>query len=150
MTVNGHLGTNGQHAQKHVEVALKRKAEQNRWKNNMAAFALGTQQKLNPAARRSAQVKLDDSFYRIIIISFFLCIVRLCFQPLFLSFNLVDCSWSSWQAWSACTKTCGGGTKTKIRTKSVAENSYGSCSGSSTEKVACEEDVCPSKLSIIL
>ena len=66
LTVYGHLGTNGQHVQKHVVVALKRKAEQNQWKNNMAAFALGTQQKLNPAARRSALVKFDDPSYHII------------------------------------------------------------------------------------
>ena len=70
LTVYGHLGTNGLHVQKHVEVALKRKVEQNRWKKIMAAFVLETQQKLNPAARRSALVKFDDSSYRIIIASF--------------------------------------------------------------------------------
>ena len=75
LTVNGHLGTNGLHVQKHVEVALKQKAEQNRWKKIMAAFALGTQQKLKLAARRSALVKFNHSSYP--MITFF--ISRLCF-----------------------------------------------------------------------
>ena len=62
--------------------------------------------------------------------------------------HLVDCQWDSWEPYSACSKTCGGGTKTKSRTKSVVENSSGSCSGSSTYTKACNAEECPSKSSV--
>ena len=55
---------------------------------------------------------------------------------------LVDCEWNDWQAWSDCSATCGDGTKMKNRSKSVVENSSGTCSGSPTETANCNMQEC--------
>ena len=48
-----------------------------------------------------------------------------------LSEILADCKWGPWDAWSFCTKTCGGGSRTKSR-KIVQIAVYGGnqCNGS--------------------
>ena len=55
----------------------------------------------------------------------------------------VDCIWGTWESWSPCTKTCGGGTRTKNRTKSITEAYGGTCFGNWTETQACNEQNCP-------
>ena len=53
------------------------------------------------------------------------------------------CVWDQWGRWTACTATCGGGTKTKTRAvKKPAENGGPACSGGDTETAACGEDPC--------
>ena len=57
--------------------------------------------------------------------------------------NPVDGYWHDWEEFSACTKTCGGGTKTRTRTCSPPKNGGNDCEGSSTETVACNTHNCP-------
>ena len=56
---------------------------------------------------------------------------------------LVDCTWAAWNSWSACNQPCGGGTRTKSRTKSVAEAYGGTCSGALTDTEVCNSQECP-------
>ena len=56
--------------------------------------------------------------------------------------HVVDCSWAPWQSWNACTKTCGSGTRTKVRTKSVTEANGGTCSGALSDTEACNTQEC--------
>ena len=58
----------------------------------------------------------------------------------------VDCTWTSWKSWSACTKSCGGGTRMKSRIKSVTETYGGTCKGNATEIQVCNEQKCPGKI----
>ena len=45
---------------------------------------------------------------------------------------LVDCQWSAWSRWSACSVTCGNGTKEKSRqVLTSAKNGGDSCRGPS-------------------
>ena len=55
----------------------------------------------------------------------------------------VDCTWAPWKSWSICTKSCGGGTRTKNRTKLVIEAYGGTCLGNRTETQVCNEQKCP-------
>ena len=59
-------------------------------------------------------------------------------------YYLVNCEWGSWEI-SLCSKSCGGGKKTKIRSKTVTEKYNGKCEGSSREEEACNEQHCPGK-----
>ena len=57
---------------------------------------------------------------------------------------LVDCVWGAYDAWSTCSKTCGGGVQ--IRTRKVdthAENGGAACTGLSSEQQECSTDACP-------
>lgn len=54
----------------------------------------------------------------------------------------VNCQWSSWNSGS-CSKTCGGGSITKIRTKTVQEANGGSCQGQSSRIENCNSNLCP-------
>ena len=60
---------------------------------------------------------------------------------------IVDCTWNSWGAWSACDKTCGGGIRTKERTKKVEEAHGGDCPGKGTEEQNCSQQKCPGNIS---
>ena len=52
--------------------------------------------------------------------------------------------WGSWDVGS-CSKSCGGGKKTKTRRKTVTEKYNGKCEGSSNLEENCNEQHCPSK-----
>ena len=60
----------------------------------------------------------------------------------------VDCVWSPWSKWSACSKSCGGGKRTKTRQKLIKEKNGGSCSGQSKSTVTCNKQNCPGKFLI--
>ena len=57
-----------------------------------------------------------------------------------------DCKWGPWDAWSLCTKTCGGGSRTKSR-KVVQIAVYGGnqCNESNIETETCNEQICPGR-----
>ncbi|KAL4224566.1 Adamtsl1p [Mactra antiquata] len=57
----------------------------------------------------------------------------------------VDGSWSMWFTWSDCTKTCGNGTKTRMRTCTdpFPENAGKRCFGESKQKRGCSLWDCP-------
>lgn len=59
----------------------------------------------------------------------------------------VDGSWSEWMTWSACSKTCGSGSRTRKRACNLPapENGGKDCEGSSEETEACMTDACPDK-----
>ncbi len=46
--------------------------------------------------------------------------------------------WSMWSDFNACSRTCGGGTKSRQRTCSAP----GACDGDVTESSACNEQIC--------
>ncbi|XP_078700026.1 uncharacterized protein LOC144926865 [Branchiostoma floridae x Branchiostoma belcheri] len=58
----------------------------------------------------------------------------------------VDGSWSQWEAWSNCTVTCAGGTRTRSRTcdQPPPQNGGRRCNGGSTESETCTGQVDPS------
>jgi hypothetical protein len=55
----------------------------------------------------------------------------------------VDCKVSEWSAWSACDKTCGGGTQTRTRTVTRAAANGGKECPLLTETQACNTQTCP-------
>lgn len=56
----------------------------------------------------------------------------------------VDCQWSLWDAWSACSRSCNGGTYTRQRAEEVpAAHGGRSCSGSADEDGVCNVQGCP-------
>jgi len=59
----------------------------------------------------------------------------------------IDGGWSSWGSYGSCSKSCGGGTRTRSRscTNPSPSNGGRSCSGSSTERSGCNNNRCPSR-----
>jgi len=55
----------------------------------------------------------------------------------------VDCVWGSWSSYSSCSKSCGGGEKTKTRQKKTSEQNGGSCLGQRTSTAVCNTHNCP-------
>ena len=56
--------------------------------------------------------------------------------------TLVDCQWSDWVT-ADCSATCGGGNRTKTRTKIVEEMYGGTCEGGSEAVEDCSTHGCP-------
>ena len=59
--------------------------------------------------------------------------------------NNLDGGYSEWTQWSACSLTCGGGTRSRSRTcdNPAPENGGAECSDVSSQTDACNEDACP-------
>jgi len=56
----------------------------------------------------------------------------------------VDCEWSPWSDWPACSKSCGGGQMARNRSVTVQAASGGKqCEGSPQEEVSCGVVGCP-------
>jgi len=56
----------------------------------------------------------------------------------------VDCVWGSYSEWSSCSKTCGGGERTRTRNETTpASNGGRECEGDSTETENCNQEECP-------
>ena len=60
-------------------------------------------------------------------------------------FPLVDGWWRAWGAYTTCTKSCGGGTKTRKRVCNGQLNGGKPCPGSAVEIVKCNTQACPRK-----
>jgi len=60
----------------------------------------------------------------------------------------VNCQWDSWNSWQSCSKSCGGGTQKRTRSKLVvAQNGGNGCSnGSNNETRSCNTNNCPASL----
>ena len=56
---------------------------------------------------------------------------------------LVNCQWGGWSQYSTCSKSCGGGTQAKSRSKTVKEKYGGKCSNTYKETRACNTQNCP-------
>ena len=58
----------------------------------------------------------------------------------------IHCEWSNWQV-GDCSAPCGGGTRTKSRTKIINnESSGGKCVGQSQTRESCNAQSCAGKL----
>ena len=56
----------------------------------------------------------------------------------------VDCTWDSFGEWSSCTKSCGGGEKTRKRSILTPASDGGQdCKGPAIEKDWCNTNACP-------
>ena len=61
------------------------------------------------------------------------------------SCNLVDCSWSEWTDYGACSEECGGGDQTRVRTKTLESCGGLQCTGNDIETQPCNLQCCPSE-----
>ena len=70
------------------------------------------------------------------------------FKPLpSLSLSLVVGNWSNWGPWSACSETCGNGTRNRTRLCNNPAPDHGgaSCEGDADNREACLVRHCPGK-----
>ena len=59
------------------------------------------------------------------------------------TFVSVNCTWSPWSSWDACSATCDGGTRLRSRfVKKTSQNGGSECTGGSTEPQACGKTAC--------
>ena len=54
----------------------------------------------------------------------------------------VNCQWGGWNQFSVCSKSCGSGTQTRSRSKTVTEMYGGTCNGIATETRTCNTQIC--------
>ena len=59
--------------------------------------------------------------------------------------GIADCIWASWEDWSVCSKSCGGGMQMRTRRVKNYETKGGTCNGKSAEQQACSTEACMSK-----
>ena len=56
----------------------------------------------------------------------------------------MNCVWGGWSSWGSCSRSCGGGTKTRSRGHSTVASCGGAaCSGPSTQSTSCNSQCCP-------
>lgn len=57
----------------------------------------------------------------------------------------VDGNWSEWSVWEECSRTCGQGNRTRVRTCSDPPAQYGGrpCEGAAVEVIMCSVRPCP-------
>ena len=56
----------------------------------------------------------------------------------------VDCEWGSFDEWSSCSKTCGGGEMSRSRSEVVLAIDGGrKCKGEAVETKSCNTNACP-------
>ena len=60
--------------------------------------------------------------------------------------DAIYCEWNEWES-GVCSKECGGGIRTQVRTKKVEEAHGGTCEGERLLREPCNQHECPSKLS---
>ena len=67
-----------------------------------------------------------------------------------LQFLIVNGGWSAWGAFGACSKTCGGGEKTRRRmcNNPAPANGGSYCTGQNSNTVPCNTHTCPGKINI--
>ena len=63
-------------------------------------------------------------------------------QHKFITISIVVNGWGSWTNWSSCSKTCGGGQKTRKRF-CVPSKGISDCDGFMEHKVVCNNFSCP-------
>ena len=55
-----------------------------------------------------------------------------------------DCEWGSFSDWSPCSKTCGGGNRSRTRQQATPASNGGlACEGVATETEDCNTERCP-------
>ena len=68
-------------------------------------------------------------------------------QDCFLRHCPVHCQWLEFSEWSACSKTCDGGTQQRIRDFVPAKYDGEECMGDRTEVQECNTQECPGNIS---
>ena len=73
-------------------------------------------------------------------------------QHLFLlCWQLASLTWTAWMSWSGCTTTCGGGTRTRIRTCMSTNGGFQlGCAGSNSQTVNCAAEECRGEIVITI
>ena len=61
----------------------------------------------------------------------------------FLFFLVIDCQWSEWTKQGACSRQCGPGIQTFVRSKTVHEQNAGYCDQTYTKEEQCNLKECP-------
>lgn len=69
-----------------------------------------------------------------------------------LCLRTVDGNWSEWSVWEECSRTCGQGNRTRVRTCSDPPAQYGGrpCEGAAVEVIMCSVRPCPGEESEML
>ena len=101
-----------------------------------------------------AQTKIDlrtnkrQHFFESVDVIFVIKLKLLTVLIIIMHLYLVDGGWSVWEAWSACSVTCGGGSQTRMRkcNNPAPANGGASCLGASSEPLACNGNACPGKI----
>lgn len=64
----------------------------------------------------------------------------------------VDGKWSEWSSWEECSRSCGHGNRTRVRTCSnpSPQHSGKPCEGSAVEVIVCSVQPCPGKRTNVL
>ena len=57
--------------------------------------------------------------------------------------------WGQWSSYSACSATCGGGTRTRNRICNGGNPGTGGCPGTDEQTITCNSRPCASKLKVI-
>ena len=60
--------------------------------------------------------------------------------------QIANGNWNNWSPYSACSKTCGGGSRSKTRTKKVKEVHGGNCEGEHKINESCNTQDCPGSM----
>ena len=56
---------------------------------------------------------------------------------------LVDCEWNDFGEWTSCSKTCGGGERSRSRiVKTIEQKGGNPCTGEATEVESCNTNSC--------
>uniref|UniRef100_A0A7S4QQI0 Spondin-like TSP1 domain-containing protein n=1 Tax=Alexandrium monilatum TaxID=311494 RepID=A0A7S4QQI0_9DINO len=55
----------------------------------------------------------------------------------------IDCKLNQWGSWGRCSASCGGGRKSRTRTKEPAQHGGRRCTGETTEEIDCNLSPCP-------
>ena len=96
---------------------------------------------------------------------------KFCHNPSFLLFKAVNGDWTSWSTYGVCSKSCGGGTKTRSRwNHQLLQTSFGfpsssliirsctsptpscggkTCAGSTSEDISCNTQCCGNQILIL-
>ena len=62
----------------------------------------------------------------------------------------IDCQWGTWDEWTTCTQSCGGGERERSRSEIQSELNGGKeCEGNHTETKSCNEDSCPGNCELV-
>ena len=67
------------------------------------------------------------------------------YLEIFVFSSIVNCVWGVWNQWGGCSKNCGGGQRSRSRTKIIPQSNGGSCPGSGSENRPCNTQKCESK-----
>ena len=63
----------------------------------------------------------------------------------YLILDAVNCKWGEWRK-GPCSVSCGGGIRTKTRTKITEESNGGTCNGTASETEICNTNQCPNNI----